>query len=287
MRKVAIGVAASIALIGTPAFAAEMPVKAPPAPISYSWTGFYVGGNLGGGWDHSDWTGTNSGTAVGAVTAPVIQTFAFGENGSGALGGGQVGFNYQFPSNVVAGIEADIDGAGIRGSANACSTNVGSGFVGAGTGNFGNCFSTTTRLNDFGTVRGRLGYAFNNILLYGSGGFAWGNASTSSSLTCNGEPGIGANCNAGVGATFTGGTSSVSATFGGWAAGAGAEWRFVHNWSLRVEYLHLQFNGVGQIFSTSGTFVAPVAGTYSATTNSQTNIGVDIARVGLNYLFSW
>jgi outer membrane immunogenic protein len=286
MRKTLIGVTAIVALIGTPALAADMPVKAPPppppAPVFYSWTGFYVGGNFGGGWEHSDWTGSTIVTPLGLTGT---QIFAFSQNASGVLGGGQVGLNYQLPSNFVVSIEADIDGSGIRGSTGFCSTNV-SPVLPAGL--FGNCVSTSSRLNAFGTARGRLGYAFNNLLLYGTGGFAWGESSTSSFLTCNGEPGPSPKCSGpGGGVPFTGGATSGSATFAGWAAGAGAEWRFRPNWSLRLEYVHLQFNGIRQSFSTSGTFLAPIVGPFGATSNTRTNAGVDIVRVGLNYMVNW
>ena len=82
---------------------------------------------------------------------------------------------------------------------------------------------------------------------------------------------------------FTGGGASASTTAtNGWAAGAGLEYAFTRNWTLRVEYLHIQFNGIGETFATSGT----VAGVpFTATTSSTATVNMDMARVGLNYLF--
>ncbi len=251
-------------------------------PVPYlSWTGFYVGGNFGGGWQHSEWTGN---TALIALGNPGTQTFSFDQNASGVLGGGQAGFNYQLPSNVVVGIEADFDWSDINGSTGFCSTNITPHPSSPGT--YGSCTRAGSKLEDFGTLRGRLGYAFEDVLLYGTGGFAWGQSSTSSYQTCAAEPGGSLKCTGqGGGPAFTGGNASGSATIGGWAAGAGAEWRFQPNWSVRLEYLHLQFNNIAQSFAISGTWPSP-AGTFASTTNTRTNTDVDIARVGVNYLFN-
>jgi outer membrane immunogenic protein len=250
-------------------------------PVPYpSWTGLYLGGNVGGAWEHSDWTGN---TTLIALGNPGTQTLAFGQNASGILGGGQAGINYQLPSNLVAGIEADIEGSGIGGSGAFCSTNITPSPSAPGT--FGNCGRADTKLEDFGTIRGRLGYAFGTVLLYGTGGFAWGESSTSTLLTCNGEPGVSPKCTGqGGGPGFAGGNASSSQSFAGWAAGAGAEWRFRPSWSMRLEYLHLQFGNIGQTFTMSGAFLS-TPGTYSSTVNTRTNMDVDIVRVGVNYFY--
>jgi len=258
---------AVIAPVGA-ANAADLAVKAPPpppmAPASayFNWTGFYVGGNVGGAWDNTTVTGS---TLVGATSS----TFSGSGNASGVIGGGQIGANYEFPSNWVIGFEADVDGSSLSGSSNSCAVTA----LGVTTG----CATVNTKLNDFGTVRGRLGYAANNVLFYGTGGWAWSQSSTASNLTCAG-PGCPT-----TSLVFTGGSSSASLTAtNGWTAGAGIEWAFTRNWTLRVEYLHLQFNGVSETFSSAGT-IGGVAGTSTTGTNS--NSGIDIARVGINYIF--
>jgi len=269
MKKLATAIAA-IALFGTPASAADMPVKAPPpmpGPV-YSWTGFYLGGNFGGGWGTTSFSGTASAffPTIG-VTTPSAGSSS--QRTQGILGGGQVGFNYQFANRWVAGIEADIDGAGIKGSTGSCFTTT-NGLGPAG------CGSTNTALNDFGTVRGRLGYAWTNVLLYGTGGLAWGQNSTTRISTC-----VGAMCTA-ASLPFTSNSPSSSSSSVGWAAGAGAEWAFLPNWSLRAEYLHLQFNNLGTSYVITGTTIGLP---FITTTNANLNIGVDIVRVGLNYQF--
>jgi outer membrane immunogenic protein len=68
----------------------------------------------------------------------------------------------------------------------------------------------------------------------------------------------------------------------GWAAGAGLEWAFTRNWTVRLEYLHLQFNGVGDNFKSFGT----VGGVpFTSTSSGSANVGIDTVRVGVNYLF--
>jgi outer membrane immunogenic protein len=264
-RTVLVGVVSILALVIAAstgaANAADMPLKAPPAPMpSYNWTGLYIGGNFGGGWSNSDFSGS---TVFGGVAS----TFSGSDNLSGILGGGQIGANYQLPNSWVIGIEADVDWADIDGSTSVCST--AAGFT-AG------CVHDHVKLEDFGTVRGRLGYAWNNMLLYGTGGWAWGETETRSNLTC-----VGVLC-PGTSTAFTGGGSSASATANGWAAGAGLEWAFTRNWTARLEYLHLQFNGIGESFSSAGT----VAGApFTSTSSSSANAGIDVVRVGVNYIF--
>jgi outer membrane immunogenic protein len=262
---------ANAADIVPPQVSKERPPRPLPPPVApaYNWTGFYIGGNLGGGWARTDFSGTGS-AVFPTIPLTVASTFAGTPNSRGILGGGQVGYNYQFPTHWVLGIEADIDGAGITGSVNTCAT--------ATTGGIAGCQTSSSRLNDFGTLRGRVGYAWNNVLLYGTGGFAWGQNSVSHTATC-----VGAGC-PGVTLPFTSTAPSTTSTFAGWAAGAGAEWAFLPNWTLRVEYLHLQFDNVGESYVFTGT----AAGfPFTTTSHVSANIGVDVARVGVNYLFNF
>jgi outer membrane immunogenic protein len=247
-----------------PAKASVPPPEPPPLPHYFNWTGFYVGGNFGGGWATSDFSGTTLFT-TGGVTTP--STFSGSDSLSGILGGGQIGFNYEFPNSIVIGLEADGDWADISGSTSTCSSS-----AGVTTG----CSTNNVKIEDFGTLRGRLGYAWSNVLLYGSGGWAWGGSKTTSSLNC-----VGATCPATT-TTFTGGNSTSSVAASGWAAGAGLEWAFTRNWTVRFEYLHLQFNGVGENFNSFGT----VGGVpFTSTSGGSANVGIDTVRVGVNYLF--
>jgi outer membrane immunogenic protein len=141
MNKLATYVVAAAALIGTPAFAADMavkmPVKAPPpAPTPvYSWTGWYVGLNAGGGWggkiDNSLTPGACTGLVTPAGCSAIFALFnaaipsQLDTDPRGFIGGGQVGYSYQVGLNWFAGLEADFQGSNIR--ANASTTNTVSG----------------------------------------------------------------------------------------------------------------------------------------------------------------
>jgi outer membrane immunogenic protein len=264
-------VAAAVALTAASlASAADLPLptKAPATQAVYNWTGFYVGANFGGGWSRSAVSGSATSALTGVGVFP--ETFAGNINSSGVLGGGQIGFNYEFPSNWVVGIEADIDGSGIAGATNTCATILATGAVAA-------CETSSSRLNDFGTVRGRAGYALNNVLLYGTGGLAWDQNSITHTATC-----VGAAC-PGASLPFVSNNPSLSSSAIGWAAGAGAEWAFFRNWTFRLEYLHLEFDGV----TTNYTFTGSVAGfPFTTASHTSSNTGVDIVRVGVNYLFN-
>jgi outer membrane immunogenic protein len=276
VKRSVLGLVGVLALAFAPADAAnaaDMAVKAPPTPMApapayFNWTGFYVGANVGGGWANSSVSG---GTLFAeTAAAPIPSTFAGSYGAGGVLGGGQIGANYQFTNHWVIGFEADVDGSNLSGSGGNCSNNAFGVTVG--------CTGLTTKFNDFGTVRGRLGYAGDNLLLYGTGGWAWGESSTNSNFTC-----VGVGTCPGPGVPFTGGGSSSSTTAtNGWAAGAGLEYAFARNWTIRAEYLHIQFNGIGETFPTSGT----VGGVpYTATTSGTATVNMDIGRVGLNFLF--
>jgi outer membrane immunogenic protein len=140
-----IAAAAAVSLIGAQAYAADLPVKAPPvAPITpapLTWTGFYIGANIGYGWAN-----------VGAAS--------FSNDLNGVIGGGQIGYNWQ-TGGLVLGVEGDFQGSGERRSD--------SGTIG------GIGFTVDQDIPWFATIRGRLGYAAGPWLFYGTGGAAWQN----------------------------------------------------------------------------------------------------------------
>jgi len=158
MRSLLLGLLGATAMSGA-AVAADIarPVyKAPPAgvlPVTYDWTGFYIGGHVGYGWAEKDWRD------------------AFGLNvsnkGNGFLGGGQAGFNYQI-GQFVLGAEGDFSWSGISGTTNT---------VGVIAAPLGNAFNTD--VNWVSTLTGRAGLAFDRWLVYGKGCVAWANDSFS------------------------------------------------------------------------------------------------------------
>jgi outer membrane immunogenic protein len=279
MKKLITAIAA-LGLIGTPAFAADMAVKAPPpAPTPvYSWTGFYVGANIGGGWGHQNINYTPNDPA----SSVVINTFQYLVSGdsfglSGVVGGLQLGYNYQFNRNWLIGLETDFDGTGIKGSGQTSY---------AGGLEFS---SAAERVKWFGTVRARLGYLpADNLLTYFTGGFAYGKVEdTASFMTANGgnisitgAGGFGVAC--GPPATTNtcyAGSSSDTAT--GWTLGGGLEYALWQSWTVKAEYLYVSLNG-----KTATELGTPVAGLTQSSLNAnygRTNFNV--ARAGLNYRF--
>lgn len=211
---------AAIALLASTSIsaAADMPAraytKAPVLPQAYSWTGFYLGAHAGYGWGRSESTNVNGTTPfpVGSVNTTDVD---------GWLGGGQLGFNYQFNPNWLIGVEGDVSGSDVKGNLSGFST-VG-GFT---TSRFQ---STDLQLNWLATITGRLGYVAGPALLYVKGGAAFGEFKASST-TVNPSSG-----NALI-ATTTGGETRT-----GWTVGAGAEWAFAGNWSTKVEYNYVDF----------------------------------------------
>ncbi|MGB6539074.1 MAG: outer membrane beta-barrel protein [Xanthobacteraceae bacterium] len=262
-------IAAAAALVTTPALAADLLVKAspPPPPPMFSWTGFYLGVQGGGGWSNSSATENDSyfcpaGGACAAPTPVVPGIPMSSTSASGAFGGITAGFNYQINA-VVVGIEGDWSGAGINGSG-ACNTAFITPSFGAGaTGTCGN------NLRDFATLTGRLGWAaWDRALIYVKGGAAWANYNDTVTTTVAGIPGPSAN--------FTNNRS-------GWTFGAGVEYALTPAWSVKLEYDHMDFGT--QNVTYPFTNVPPfAAGTFNTVASQSQR--VDIVRAGINYRFN-
>ena len=182
-------------LVGSPTLAADLSRPAPaykaplppPAPI-FTWTGFYLGGNLGGAWAQRDITDSLYGLTWGSGSSNAV-----------FIGGGQAGFNYQF-GRFVLGVEGDFDwAANSHNSAAIVIPKVGS----------GDLIRITSNNSWITTLAARLGVAFNNVLLYGKAGGGWvgNNGFAVTDLT-----------------TGTSITGSNNNTRSGWLAGAGVEW---------------------------------------------------------------
>jgi outer membrane immunogenic protein len=224
MKKLFIG-AALAALVGNPVLAADMLVKAPAAP-TYSWGGFYVGGNVGWlGIEGVSLSGTPADNATAALFGPcsaagACPTSIGSTQGGSVSGGGQFGFNWQVQSWVI-GLEADAQAAGANASSSA-NVNVPP---------FGPYFaSQNIKETGFGTIRGRAGLSVTpNVLAYVTGGFAW--AATSQSFAA-GFPLLSETANGGRGSTAVGGT-----------VGAGLEWALGDRWSVAGEYLYAPAGG--------------------------------------------
>lgn len=269
MKRLAVGIAALASMVATSAVAADLPAKVytkapPPVVAAYNWTGFYIGGNVGYSWGRSsdNSTLTNSaGTVLFANSSAV--------NLDGVIGGGQIGYNWQV-QNWVWGLEADIQGADEKGSRFfTCPTGVCSppfGVVAVFPGPAVNVSPMDQKIEWFGTVRGRAGIlAVPTVLLYATGGLAYGEVRTAETV----------------------GTAAASTAFAntdtrvGWTVGAGIEGAIGGNWTAKLEYLYMDLGKTSGSFST--TLAAFGGGTL--TSNYSSRITDNILRVGVNYRF--
>ena len=208
------------------AWAADLSPPPAPAPAYYDWTGLYIG--LNAGYSSATVSETPSdGSGSGSAAMP------------GGIGGAQIGYNYQF-GGVVLGFEADFDGSMATKSITAGSV------------------SGTNQIPWIATLRGRVGYAFDRVLVYATAG----GAATQVLSTVN------------VGAI---GSASTSNTTGAWTAGGGLEMALTDNLSARVEYLYLDTGS----FPVAQVGAAPPPPFVTVTGHVQDNL----LRAGLNYRF--
>jgi len=272
-RLTAISTIALVMGMGS-ALAADLPSrKEPPAyiplPPPLTWNGFYGGLNIGGGWNSN-----NPGNETSAYFDPnygfgAVEPFTglnnlfFLPNGnqggtaSGVVGGGQVGYNFQFNPSIVVGVEADIQGSSISGSGPGNSSFYPSPLPTPGTAGavFNGVLTPVAAINTsnlsldwFGTVRGRAGWLFTpTLLVYGTAGFAYGGVSA----------------------------WGVSNTPTGWTAGGGLEWMFAPNWSAKVEYLYIDLSSGG------------LSGANGWNYGYNFHPEINVVRAGVNYHFNW
>jgi outer membrane immunogenic protein len=279
MKKLLLGIGV-FALLSCPAFAADLPMRAAPTPVAtvFSWTGLYVGANVGGHWG-SDSISTTA-NPVGFPPPNIDALSPTTLKPQGVTGGFQMGYNWQI-NNFVFGLEGDANWLGGTASrhlvfppANAAA---------------GSPMDNSINGRFLGTFRPRAGITFDRLFLYATGGVALGSVKTTDSF-----------CNDGC-AVFNGFSSTPvsangSATKVGWTVGAGAEWAITDTWSIKVEYLYVDL----------GSFDASIPGAQSQNPNNVAcgaggpgnTFGIgncsivvhhrdtdNIARVGVNYHF--
>jgi outer membrane immunogenic protein len=283
---------AVLALSAASAFAADLPSRKeapvyvpPPAPM---WTGFYLGLNAGGVFGGNN--DTSIGTGAGAINTGVLSAtgvnhaldyavasnaYLPGNNFGGFIGGGQIGYNYQW-GNFVIGLETDIQGvAGTSTTmtANGLASIGGESPVAAG-------MQASRSLDYLGTVRGRIGYLVTpTLLVYGTGGFAYGGATSYASIiAAETVP---------SGLLPTGAAGTFSDILTGWTGGGGVEWMFQPNWSAKLEYLYYDLG-------TASYQLSPMIGTLAPATNAFVHASAvsaryngNIVRVGVTYHFNW
>lgn len=250
-----------LAVLSVAALAADLPSRnrQPVTPVvvasGFNWTGIYAGLNAGYGWSGGDsWRNVGNPAALafaGAGTLPLSGS----TSRSGFVGGAQIGANYQIGQFVI-GAETDIMSLN-----SAKRTN-----IALASGTYGSFKNSSTWL---GTARVRLGFTpVDRLLVYGTGGAAYGSVRQSGWLTA---PGIG-------GGTWSG---SQSNTKFGWALGAGAEYAITNNVTAKLEYLYYDL-GRSNVGLAAGN--APGVASGAAPLLRSENRG-NIVRVGVNYKF--
>ena len=246
-----------------------------------SWTGFYAGINMGGAWSQSN-VGNSvcSGATNCYFTSPFVPADAVtpGRVGAAASGklddsaftiGGQIGYNWQM-SNLVLGVEGDLNSMRMSSSRSASPTYLPGGTMGIN-------LVDTVSADYMGTVRGRIGYATANLLMYFTGGFAFTNFKHSHSGV---EYGFGAGCNLSTNFCDVPFSSSLST---GWTVGGGAEWALDQHWSIKAEYLYADFGSVKGQSDMNRYTIPGLFGTSEI--NHSADFAVQTVRAGLNYRF--
>lgn len=261
-------VAALVATVGAPAFAADLSPRmytkatAPIIAPVYNWTGWYAGINGGYSWQDSS-VGFSPGNAATAnffdnILPAGATPRSVGVDPKGGLFGGQIGYNWQ-TGVWVLGLEADLDWADIKSSGAA----LGPVFVRRGLDSY--TAMATQKIDAFGTLRARVGITpTDRVLLFATGGLAYGHTKLDtnySDVACE-------LCAAG----------SSSAWKTGWTAGAGVEWAFQNNWTLRGEYLYYDLGSVDHVLTDP---TAP-----GAAVNAHAEYHGNIVRAALNYKFA-
>ncbi|HUI21128.1 MAG TPA: outer membrane protein [Methylocella sp.] len=254
----------AITLTGS-AFAADLtPPPPPPVPV-FTWTGPYLGGQVGYAWA----TGANNVSGVDPYTGVAFAS-SIGQTPSGVIGGANVGYNYEIPqwswfssSGVVIGLEGTVDGTGL--------TNT-------GTLAFPDRTSLTaqTTATVQGSIRGRLGIAWDRLLIYGTGGVAFGGFDTQYNYDGSGAT---------IGKTHLApffGTSSFSNTRVGWTVGGGIQYAITNAWSVRVEYRYTDWGRINETLFGGTVFptVFPTFGFFGDRHVQQNQV-----QVGFDYRF--
>jgi outer membrane immunogenic protein len=285
MKKAIVGIVALVSatlatLIETPVFAAA------PAPVPYSWTGFYAGIAFGAGWSGQAVNFSPNDTAAALLLSsggffrdeqPVAGGYRVSQ--SGAVGGFAAGYDWLAGSNWLLGLETDFSFSGMSGQATGPTSLLLTSF------NVTQSTAATQSTDWYGTVRGRAGWlATPNLLLFGAGGFAYGRSNASATYTESGldfgvvaPGGSSLMCMSGI-PCFAGSTSTVRT---GWTAGGGVEWLLDRHWSAKIEY---QFVDLGTQ-TVRATALVPNTGDSASSFNAAIRDQFNVVRVGLNYRF--
>jgi outer membrane immunogenic protein len=256
---------------GSSVWAADMPVRqVPPPPAVYDWTGLYIGGHIGGGWEGQRFNDPVGYNTINATTntdwfssgpgAPNVSSSSF-------LGGLQAGANYQI-GRLVLGSEFDVSWLHLNSSTTGAFTAAPPFPTFVGT----ESFSSST--NWIATATTRLGVARDTWLFYGKAGAAWAGSTNGVAITAFNS--------AAAGVTSLAGT--LNDTRLGWTVGTGIEWAFAKNWTTKLEYDYMDFGTKVENISTAGLLGAGGAvGPFAASLPVNVSQSVSLVKWGVNY----
>lgn len=235
------------------ALAADLPVKAAVPERVFSWGGLYAGGNVGYGFGNDSVSQTETSAIVAGT---ITSTLNSSTTPKGAIGGGQIGYNWQASPHLLAGFEADLQGS--------AQSDIACGPIGCllQPGGAANFVTVQQQLDYFGTMRSRLGVINGNILYYGTGGAAFGHVTQT------------ANFNSGT--IISSGSSSADMI--GWTVGGGIEAALWGSWTAKAEYLYMNLGSLSTATNAS-TPGQPATLTTTGTVRDH------IVRIGANYHF--
>jgi len=286
MKKTLLAGVSILALSVGAANAADLGAKPlykapPPVPVvaPISWTGFYIGGHLGAGWGTNEWddaasaTGCSNSNGQGSANPTCV---AIGGGGSGPsssaggpfglesshtingfLGGGQIGYNYQFSPYWVLGVEVDGSFADLTGHGSCALEGL---------------LNCNSKVDGLATFKGRVGFTVDHALIFVEGGGAW--AHEKFSVTNNNANPLQFVCNVpDVGNTCVIQGGSVSDNRWGWMFGAGIEYLITQNWSAKIEYNFLDLGTKTYVINDSPVF--------------DINSKIHLVKFGVNYHFNW
>ncbi len=263
------GAFAAATLFASSATAADLAPAAPPPP-PFTWTGIYLGGQIGGAWGNN------------AIYYPAYDPIS-GNNynpsvtstPSGVIGGAHVGFNYEIVepgSSFVIGIEGSVDGTSLKRTTTASVFDFGGAFGGTSV-------TASENANIQGSIRGRFGVAWDRLLTYATGGVAFGGVNANYSVIGN-TTGLAA---INGGAPFYG-SNSYSNSRVGWTAGGGLSYAITDNWSVFAEYRYTSFGTVSNVGLAGGAFT-PTSGLAGGSLYATRALNENQAQAGFSYKF--
>jgi outer membrane immunogenic protein len=234
----------------------------------FTWTGIYVGGQIGYGW--------GSGNLNYTFADPFDNAFGttgLGSSPGGVIGGAHVGYNYQI-NQFVFGLEGTVDGTSVSNTVQAVFP------IAFG----GSTLSAHTSSDIQGSIRGRAGIAWERALIYATGGVAFGGFNTKYSLLGNANGFIGESAPGAADGPLFFGSNSFSNTRVGWTVGGGIDYAVTNNWSLFAEYRYTNFGSISAPGIAAVGF-ATVPGLTNAFLNSNRTINQNQVQVGFSYRF--